>query len=243
MNIKKYSHLFFDLDNTLWDFNANSYDALYEALKKMDLLGKIGEYERFFSIYYEVNERLWGLYRDNKITKNILRGLRFEESLELNHTPFPGIGDSMNEVYLTEMPKQLKLVPGALEVLDHLHHKYRMSIITNGFREVQVDKLIQTGLQKYFEKVFISEEVGAQKPHKKIFEHAVKSMNAPKRKSLMIGDSWDADIVGAMQFGMDQVYYCPLPEKLPPSADIAENCLKKTSTTIITHLGQLFELL
>lgn len=239
----KYSHLFFDLDNTLWDFNANSYDALYEALKKMDLLGKIGEYERFFSIYYEVNERLWGLYRDNKITKNILRGLRFEESLELNHTPLPGIGDTLNEAYLSEMPKQLKLVPGTLEVLDYLHHKYRMSIITNGFREVQVDKLIQTGLQKYFEKVFISEEVGAQKPHKKIFEHAVKSMNAPKRKSLMIGDSWDADIVGAMQFGMDQVYYCPLPDKFPSSDDVAGNCPAKTSTTIINHLEQLLELL
>ena len=202
----------------------------------MDLLGKIGEYDRYFSIYYEVNERLWELYRNNKITKNILRGLRFEESLELNHTPMPGMGNMLNEAYLTEMPKQLKLVPGALEVLDYLHHKYSMSIITNGFREVQVDKLIQTGLHKYFEKVFISEEVGAQKPHKKIFEHAVKSMNAPKKKSLMVGDSWDADIVGAMQFGMDQVYYCPLPEKRPKSEDVAMNYSNKTSTTIITHL-------
>lgn len=239
----KYTHLFFDLDNTLWDFNANSYDALYEALKKMDLLGKIGEYDRYFSIYYEVNERLWELYRDNKITKNILRGLRFEESLELNHTPMPGIGDKLNEAYLTEMPKQLKLVPGALEVLDYLHHKYRMSIITNGFREVQVDKLIQTGLQKYFAKVFISEEVGAQKPHKKIFEHAVKSMNAPKRKSLMVGDSWDADIIGAKLFGMDQIYYCPFREKLPSSEEVAFGDSSKTTTTIITHLEQLLEIL
>lgn len=239
----KYTHLFFDLDNTLWDFNANSYDALHTALGKMDLLSKIGEYDRYFSIYHQVNERLWALYRENKITKNILRGLRFEESLELNDTPMPGIGDTMNEAYLAEMPKQLKLVPGALELLDHLHHKYRMAIITNGFREVQVDKLSQSGLEKYFDKMFISEEVGAQKPHRKIFEHAVKSMNAPKRKSLMIGDSWEADIIGAREFGIDQVYYCPDPEKLPQLPADKTNSPAKTTTKVITRLIQLMEIL
>lgn len=239
----KYTHLFFDLDNTLWDFNANSYDALYDALKKMDLLGKIGEYNSYFSIYHEVNDRLWALYRDNKISKDILKGLRFEESLELNHSPMPGMGDTINDAYLAEMPKQLGLVPGARVVLDYLHHKYRMAIITNGFREVQVDKLVQSGLEKYFDKVIISEEVGAQKPNKKIFEHAVKSMNAPKRKSLMIGDSWDADIVGAMQFGIDQIYYCPLPGDLPSFEEVPDNRASKTTTTIITHLEQLLEIL
>jgi putative hydrolase of the HAD superfamily len=141
------------------------------------------------------------------------------------------------------MPKQLKLVPGARVVLDYLHHKYRMAIITNGFREVQVDKLSQSGLQKYFDKLFISEEVGAQKPHRLIFEHAIKSMNAPKRKSLMIGDSWEADIVGAMQFGMDQVYYCPEPDKMPPSGKTTQLESRKTSTTVITHLEQLLDIL
>ena len=239
----RYTHLFFDLDNTLWDFNANSYDALYLAMQKLDLMEKIGDYDHYFSIYYRVNERLWDLYRDNKITKNVLRGLRFEESLELNQTPMVGIGDRLNDAYLAEMPKQMKLVPGAKEVLDHLHHRYKMAIITNGFREVQAEKLLQTGLRLYFEKLFISEEIGAQKPHRLIFEHAVKSMNASKKKSLMIGDSWDADIVGAMQFGMDQVYYCPLPEKMPASGAETKPRTPKTSTTIISHLEQLLQIL
>ena len=238
-----YTHLFFDLDNTLWDFNANSYDALFDALKKMDLLSGIGNYDEYFSVYEEVNERLWALYRENKMSKNVLRGLRFEESLELHGTPMPGIGDAINEAYLTEMPKQLRLVPGAIRVLEYLHTRYRMAIITNGFREVQVDKLDQSGLKKYFDKMFISEEVGAQKPHRMIFEHAVKSMNAPKKKSLMIGDSWDADIVGAQQFGMDQVYYCPLPGKLPPPGDAGACLSSRTKTTVITHLEQLMEIL
>ncbi len=238
-----YTHLFFDLDNTLWDFNANSYEALYSALKNLNYLDKIGEYDRYFSIYHEVNERLWALYRDNKLSKNILRGRRFEESLELNDTPMPGMGDLINDAYLNEMPKQLKLVPGTISVLDYLHHKYKMAIITNGFREVQSDKLIQSGLEKYFDKLFISEEVGAQKPHRKIFEHAVKSMNAPKSKSLMIGDSWDADIVGAMQFGMDQVYYCPTEEKLPINLTSEGSNSQGTTTTTITHLEQLIGIL
>lgn len=239
----KYTHLFFDLDNTLWDFNANSYDALKIALKKMDLLERVGNYDSYFSVYYAVNERLWDLYRENKITKNVLRGLRFEESLELNNTPIPGIGDLLNEAYLAEMPKQLKLVPGARKVLDYLHHRYRMSIITNGFKEVQVDKLIQSGLKKYFDKVFISEEVGAQKPHRKIFEHAVKSMNAPKKKSLMIGDSWEADIMGAKQFGIDQVYYCPQSSKLHLSEETVEVGSAKITTRVIRHLEQLLAIL
>lgn len=239
----KYTHLFFDLDNTLWDFNANSYHALRLAMEKLGLLGSVGDYDTYFSVYYEVNERLWGLYRENKITKNVLRGLRFEESLELNRTPMPGIGDRLNEAYLAEMPVQLKLVPGAVEVLDRLHHKYRMAIITNGFREVQVDKLLNSGLDKYFDKLFISEEIGAQKPHRKIFEHAVKSMNAPRKKSLMIGDSWEADIVGAMQFGIDQVYYCPSPDKLAEINRGPATISSRTSTTVITHLVELLEIL
>ena len=239
----KYTHLFFDLDNTLWDFNANSYDALRLAIKKLDLEGAIGDYDQYFSIYLQVNDRLWDLYRENKITKNVLKGLRFEESLELNQTPMPGMGDTLNDAYLHEMPKQMKLVPGAIRVLDHLHHQYKMSIITNGFREVQVDKLIQSGLKKYFDKVFISEEIGAQKPHRKIFEHAVKSMNAPKKRSLMIGDSWEADILGARMFGMDQVYYCPKEEKFPVAPEIPPAVSSRTTTITITHLEQLLDLL
>jgi YjjG family noncanonical pyrimidine nucleotidase len=239
----KYTHLFFDLDNTLWDFNANSYDALRLAIKKLDLEAAIGDYDQYFSIYLQVNDRLWDLYRENKITKNVLKGLRFEESLELHQTPMPGMGDILNDAYLNEMPKQMKLVPGAIRVLDQLHHKYRMSIITNGFKEVQVDKLIQSGLKMYFDKIFISEEIGAQKPHRKIFEHAVKSMNAPKKRSLMIGDSWEADILGAKAFGMDQVYYCPEEEKLPGISELQSTVSSRTTTTTITHLEQLLDLL
>ena len=207
MTTRKYTHLFFDLDNTIWDFNANSYDALQVALGRLELLDPIGSYDDFFKIYSEVNERLWEQYRQGTMTKKVLSVQRFEESFEKHGTPLPKGGATVNDTYLNEMPLQTRLVNGASELLDYLYGKYEMSVITNGFKEVQYDKIQKSGLSKYFRKIFISEEIGAQKPDKQIFEYAVKSMNAKKKKSLMIGDSWDADIIGALNFGIDQVYF------------------------------------
>lgn len=210
---KKYTHLFFDLDNTIWDFNSNSFDALYVALDKQKLLGQIGSYDDFFKTYSEVNDRLWELYRQGLMNKKVLSVQRFEESFAKHGTPLLAEGGIINAAYLAEMPLQTKLIEGAREVLDYLHGRYEVAIITNGFKEVQYDKIQKSALSKYFRKIFISEEIGAQKPGRKIFEHAVKSMNAPKKSALMIGDSWEADIVGAMNFGIDQIYYNPKIEK------------------------------
>jgi YjjG family noncanonical pyrimidine nucleotidase len=206
---KKYTHLFFDLDNTIWDFNSNSFDALYIALDKLQLLKIIGPYDDFFKIYREVNDQLWELYRQGLMDKKVLSVQRFEESFEKNGTPLSIGGEVVNVAYLAEMPLQTRLVEGARQVLDYLHGRYEVAIITNGFKEVQYEKIKKSELSKYFRKIFISEEIGAQKPGRPIFEYAIKSMNAPKKSSLMIGDSWDVDIVGAMNFGIDQVYYNP----------------------------------
>jgi len=205
----KYTHLFFDLDNTIWDFNSNSYEALFIALQRLKLLEVVGSYPVFFNVYREVNERLWELYRQGLMTKKVLSIQRFEESFEKNGTPLIVGGAVVNDAYLSEMPLQTKLVDGARNVLDYLHGNYEMAIITNGFKEVQYDKIHKSELSKYFRKIFISEEIGAQKPGKEIFEYAIKSMNAPKKSSLMIGDSWEADIVGAMNFGIDHIYFNP----------------------------------
>ena len=265
MTKKKYTHLFFDLDNTIWDFNANSYDALEVALDRLELLDPIGSYDDFFKIYSDVNEKLWEQYRQGSMTKKVLSVQRFEESFEKHGTPLLQGGASVNETYLSEMPLQTRLVEGARELLDHLYGKYEMSVITNGFKEVQHDKIQKSGLSKYFRKIFISEEIGAQKPDKLIFEHAVKSMNARKKESLMIGDSWDADIVGAMNFGIDQVYFAPNSEKSDPvstNLGIIENNVyfsvptpqinephskkinfNNTTTTFITRLEEIFDIL
>ena len=263
---KKYTHLFFDLDNTIWDFNSNSFDALYIALDKLQLLEKIGSYETYFKIYAEVNEKLWELYRQGLMPKKVLSKQRFDESFEKNGTPVNIGGEVINAAYLAEMPLQTKLIEGARKVLDYLHGRYEVAIITNGFKEVQYDKIKRSELSKYFSKIFISEEIGAQKPGREIFEYAVKSMNAPKKSSLMIGDSWDADIIGAKNFGIDQIYYNPKIDQLgevgvlfspnyhnlneisvqPPyfSEPLLKNNGKNRVTTLtISDLYQLFNIL
>lgn len=265
MPAKKYTHLFFDLDNTIWDFKYNSFEALQIALDKLGLLDSIGSYKEYFKIYSEVNERLWELYRNGLMNKKVLSIQRFEESFGINGTPLLRGGAVVNEAYLAEMPLQTKLVDGALDLLNYLHGHYDMAIITNGFKEVQYDKILRSALSKYFRKIFISEEIGAQKPGRKIFEYAVKSMNAPKKSSLMIGDSWDADIVGAINFGIDQLYFSPDSERSssvvlfeglvmknneftqsPPQfsdANPVNSNSNGTSTTIITHLDQICKIL
>ena len=266
MPLKKYTHLFFDLDNTLWDFNYNSFNALYATLDKLKLLETVGSFDGFYKIYSEENENLWNLYRKGLVSKKILVVQRFEASFERNGTPLKFGGGILNDTYLEEMVNQTKLIDGATKVLDYLHGHYRMAIITNGFREVQYSKIDKSELSGYFTKIFVSEEIGIPKPGRKIFEHALSSMNAPKKSSLMIGDSWEADIVGAKKFGIDQIYFNPklqdsvsagsvnmafdnnydhiilnAPSISPPLAGQTRNI--KNSTSFISHLEQLLIIL
>ena len=203
---KKYTHLFFDLDNTLWDFEQNSQMAMQKTLSHFNLKEKGIGFESFYDSYSTHNKQLWSEYREGNVIKKELKRLRFEQTFkELGITGIDPL--EMNLFYLTEMPFQTNLVEGAVELLDYLTLRgYHLFIITNGFREVQLKKIEVSGLQKYFTKVYISENIKAPKPSQKIFEHAIKSSNAKKETSLMIGDDFQTDIVGALRFGIDTVW-------------------------------------
>ncbi|MCD6355027.1 MAG: YjjG family noncanonical pyrimidine nucleotidase [Prolixibacteraceae bacterium] len=203
---KKHTHLFFDLDNTLWDFKKNSEVAMYSTFVHFNLKLQHIAFDQFFEVYSKNNHRLWADYRHKKVGKKELIRKRFQQT-------FDELGiaktdpEQMNTFYLHEMPKQNILIEGALETLDYLKSKkYLMFIITNGFMEVQYKKLKNSGLSPFFQKVFISEDIKAPKPNYEIFEYAIKSANAPKTKSLMIGDDWESDILGALNFGIDAIY-------------------------------------
>lgn len=205
--MRTYDHLFFDLDNTLWDFTTNSRLAMEQTLIQNELLPRLGSFDSYFRYYEKINHSLWNDYHSKKITKQKLITERFSRSMQ----PF-GIIDYdwkvLNSWYLGNMALQTQLFPGTMETLTSLKSKgYQMHIITNGFREVQHLKLINCGLTGFFTKVFISEDIQTTKPHRQIFEHALKSTNAQKKRSIMIGDSWDTDIVGALEFGMDQIMF------------------------------------
>ncbi len=203
---RKYSHLFFDLDNTLWDFSANSYDAMKSAFTRVDWQLSKTEFDLFFYAYSENNRMLWDEYRKGNVLKKELVSLRFQKTFD--ELRIKGIDPlEMNDIYLEEMPRQTRLVNGAESVLEYLKNRgYEMFIITNGFTQVQHKKLESAGIRKYFKKVFISEEILAPKPAREIFEYALKSANAPKVRSIMIGDDYESDIRGALDFGIDAVY-------------------------------------
>lgn len=203
---KKYTHLFFDLDHTLWDFETNSLFAMRNVFHHYNLHKSGIEFQHFFQIYSEINKRLWDEYRAGMLSKSELQQLRFQKTFE-TFAISEIDPEVMDTLYLEEMPKQTHLMDGALEILEYAKSKnYYMSIITNGFREVQLKKLETTGLESYFKHVFISEDIKAPKPSPEIFTHALKSANAKKTKSLMVGDDLSTDILGAYDFGIDSAW-------------------------------------
>lgn len=208
--MKTYKHLFFDLDNTLYDFNTNAYIAMKEAFIEIGLFEQLPSFDDFFSQYEIINEELWSLYREKNISKENLRIERFKRSLNIyNITPEIPYTD-IDDLYLKIMSTQTNLFPETKEILEELKKRnYKLHIITNGFREVQKDKINNTGLSQFITNVFISEEIKSPKPSREIFEWSVKSSNAKKKESLMIGDSWESDIIGAKKFGIDQVFFNP----------------------------------
>ena len=239
--MRKYRHLFFDLDNTVWDFNLNAYHALKETFIRYNL--NLSSFEKFFEIYTFHNDRLWELYRQNGITKEELTRSRFD--LSFKDSGIEGVdGKKFNNDYLIQMPKQTRLCDGARPVLEKLSRKYEMHIITNGFAEVQYKKMANSDLNRFFSKVFVSEEIKFPKPSPEIFRHALKSSNARKKESLMIGDSWEVDIVGAMITGIDQVHYAPgLKNNHFTAAEMEIISRYPNLTYRIKHLEELLDLL
>ena len=215
--MKKYSHIFFDLDNTLWDFDRNSAETLNELYVKYNLAGLgIKEPEHFIVKYQERNAMMWEQYRLGKIDKDTLRNKRFEFTFwDMGIEAVGPIAALLSDDYVNAAPKRNHLFPDAYDVLDYLNRKYTLHIITNGFHEAQFIKLDNTGIRKFFQNIIISEHVGFKKPDIKIFQYAVESAKTKADECLMVGDGLEVDVIGAQKAGWDAVYYNP--KKLPHS--------------------------
>lgn len=212
-------HIFFDLDHTIWDFDRNAQETLLELYEVYGLkaLG-LHSAEKFIAHYTENNHRLWQRYHLGEITKEILRQERFRNTfLELGIQP-EHIPHAFEEDYVRMSPRKTNLFEGAEKVLGYLQQKYKLHIISNGFKETTLTKMELSGLNPYFTNVIISEDVGVNKPDKTIFEYALNKAGALKTESIMIGDSLEADIRGAQNFGMKAIFFNPL--KIEPPADI-----------------------
>lgn len=205
MLFKHKKHIFFDLDHTLWDFEKNSklaYEQLFNELKleiNIDL---------FLKYYVPANFAFWKLFREEKITQVELRYQRLKSVLD--QIDFKCSDDLINFIairYIELLPTNNFLYPGAFELLNFLKPNYQLHIITNGFADVQNRKMQASGLDKYFNTITNSEDAGVKKPHPLIFENALLKANAFSKDSLMIGDSLEADILGAQQMAIDTIFF------------------------------------
>ncbi len=209
----KYKYIFFDLDRTLWDFDTNSATVLHEIYLKYGLAGSFRSPDEFISGYDRHNNRLWDEYRKGTTTKEILRNLRFQLTLEDVGISDPDLSQEIGDYYLDRSPRMSILFEGAFEILTYLLEKgYRLFILTNGFRSTQIAKMANSGLDAYFERMFTSEEIGVNKPGREIFHWAVSSLGVLAEECLMIGDDNIVDVEGASNYGMDAVWFNP--EKL-----------------------------
>jgi putative hydrolase of the HAD superfamily len=231
--MKQYKHIFFDLDHTIWDFDKNAEETLHELYStyKLKDIG-LHSADLFIETYTRHNHRLWAEYHLGRITKNELREERFKSTfIELGVQPDLMPAD-FEDAYVNLGPTKTNLFPHAHETLAYLQSKYTLHLISNGFKESTEIKVKGTNLGGYFQNVIISEVVGVNKPDPLIFKHAIELAGATIPESIMIGDSIEADIRGAMGVGMDAIYFNPF--NLEKPADVAVQ---------ISHLKELTLLL
>lgn len=229
---RRYQCLFFDLDHTLWDYETNSADTLKEMFQLFNLESRELALADFQQKFREVNRYLWDLYDNGKIDSTEIRQNRFVLILQKLGVEDKQLARELSVHYLSECPKKTALVPGALEVLKHTVQHYRLTVVTNGFDEIQRTKLTGSGLLPFFDHVVTSERAGHKKPAPEIFRFALHVNGVTNRDVLMIGDNPLTDIAGANRAAIDSVWFNPVKQN--------QTC---NSLYEISHLSELHSLL
>ena len=197
--------VFFDLDHTLWDFEKNSALAFETVFKLQNIEINLSE---FLPIYVPMNRAYWERYRKDEINQKELRFGRLKDTFDL--MKFNIDDDSivlLSEQYIHYLPKNNHLLDGTIEILDYLKAKYNLHIITNGFAEVQEIKMNSSYITHYFKTITNSQMAGVKKPDSFIFEYALNLAKTKKENSIMIGDCIEADVHGALDAGLDAIFF------------------------------------
>lgn len=203
----KYKNLFFDLDDTLWAFSNNARDTFEEVYHRYEYDRYFDSFAHFYTLYQQRNGELWVEYGNGQITKEELNRQRFFFPLQAVGVEDEVLANRFSEDFFAIIPTKSKLMPHTKELLEYLAPKYNLYILSNGFRELQAHKMRSSGIDGYFKKVILSDDLGVMKPWPQIFHFALSATQSELRETLMIGDSWDADIVGANGVGMNQAFY------------------------------------
>ncbi len=232
--MKNITHIFFDLDHTLWDTDKNAKESLQEIHQEIKIQENFNvSFDLFHATYQKHNDILWKKYAKHEVSKSDVRINRFKYSLEELNIFNDNINEFFASHFVSRTPLKKNLIEGAIELMDYVKDRYTLSIITNGFKEVQYIKMEESGLSKYFSHVFISEEVGYNKPSPDIFKHAMQTSGASIAENcLMIGDSLEADILGAIKAGMKAVYLNPESKNATENDFITVKSLKEIKTIL-----------
>ena len=202
--MQQIEHVFFDLDHTLWDFEKNSDLAFQKVFDKQEISIKLDD---FLKVYKPINLEYWRLYREEKVTKSELRYQRLKKTFDtVNYLISDNLINIIAVEYIDFLPHFNYLFPNTFEILDYLKEKYQLHIITNGFEEIQSKKMESSKIIHYFDTIVTSESVGVKKPNPRVFQYALKVANANKENSIMIGDSIEADILGAINVGIRAIH-------------------------------------
>lgn len=222
--LENMKHIFFDLDHTLWDFDVNSKKAYAYIFKSHNI---IIDLDKFSAIYEPINHQYWALYREDKISQKELKYARLKDTFDkIGYSIEDAVILQLADDYLQALTKFNMLFEGTLDLLDYLKSKYTLHIITNGFDEIQADKLNNSKINTYFKYIFTSESVQVKKPNPKIFFHALETAGAKTYESVMIGDNLIADINGANNIGLNTIF-CNFLDTFEPQNTITVNHLSK----------------
>tara|TARA_R110002124_G_scaffold82664_7_gene216853 strand:- start:19523 stop:20218 length:696 start_codon:yes stop_codon:yes gene_type:complete len=231
--VRKYKHLFFDLDHTLWDYDSNVRDSLSELFIDFDL-GSLGnpDFELFFDAFQITNHVLWEQFNKGVVDKDELRAMRFKEVFTRAKLSVSKIPKELEEEFILRTSSKPKVMDHAFETLAYLKSRYELHIITNGFNQSQYNKLKSSKLDSYFDLIVTSENSGFRKPDKRIFDHAMLQLKTEAINCLMIGDNPLSDIQGAQNAEIDQVFYNPLKTESKISPTYTINHLSELTTIL-----------
>ena len=221
-----YRWLLFDADGTLFDYDHAERAALEQALRQIGVLFEPGH----LAAYRRINQALWQRVEKGEITPGEVKVRRFEQLLEAIGVAYSPT--TLSTSYLDYLANCSELVDGAEGVLETLHRKYRIAILTNGLTVVQRGRLARSVIRHHVSDLVISEEIGAAKPAKQFFDRAFARLGHPSRREvLMIGDGWASDIQGALQYGVDACWYNPGRKPRPAAHEITREIASLSELT------------
>lgn len=206
----KYKAIFFDLDHTLWDYDTNSRETLSEMFKHHELAHRgVPDADAFADVFHKTNDQLWYQYDRGLITSDTIRNDRFVTILRAFGINDARLAARLSEDYVQACPRRCNLMPHAVDTLQYLSGRYALTVVTNGFEDVQRVKLYSGNLVDYFNHIVTSQKAGHRKPAKEIFEYALRSNAIRPDEALMVGDNLLTDIGGALNASIDAAFFNP----------------------------------